>query len=101
MICTGPEVDSALQEGQQIIDEMKKLNFTDREIAIDKESNKTEQLLKNVTEFTYPVENLDKQVDGIKLDFKDFNDKLDDLYEQTQSSFNNALEAEKIIDRSG
>lgn len=97
----GPEIDSAVEEGQQILDGIKKYNLTGRAVSAEKENEKVDQLLQNVTDFKIPVDDLTSEVDGLKDDLKGFNDKLDDLYNQTQYSLNKAQEAQRIIDKSG
>lgn len=95
------EVENALKEGQALLDAIKSHDLTGREEKANKQLVKVEELLKNVTNYKMPVQNLQKEVDGLKKNLKDFNDKLDDLYNHTQYSLNTAKEAENIIAKSG
>lgn len=98
---TANEVTKALEEGQGLLDAMKIYNLTGRENDAKKQLNRVEEVLKNVTDYKLPVQNLQKQVDKIKEDLKMFNDKLNDLDNHTQYSLNMANEAENIIAKSG
>lgn len=91
----------ALQEGQALLDAIKAHNLTGREDKANKQLEKVEELLKNVTDYKLPVQNLQKEVDNLKNNLKDFNSKLDDLFNHTQYSLNTAKEAENIIAKSG
>ncbi|CAG9860176.1 unnamed protein product [Phyllotreta striolata] len=95
------EVDKALQEGQAMLDEMKSHNLTKSETNAVNSFNKVEELLKNVTQFKAPVDELKNRVQTIEGDLKRFNDKLDGLYNHTQFSLNMAKEAEDIIAKIG
>ncbi|XP_030765960.1 laminin subunit alpha [Sitophilus oryzae] len=97
----GSEVEKALQEGQALLEDMKIYNLTGREQEANKQLEKVNELLNNVTQYKIPVENLEKEVEAIKGNIKGFNDKLDDLYNHTQYSLNTAKEAENIIARNG
>lgn len=95
------EVENALKEGQALLDAIKSHDLSGREEKANKQLEKVEELLKNVTNYKMPVQNLQKEVDGLKKNLKNFNDKLDDLYNHTQYSLNTAKEAENIIAKSG
>lgn len=90
-----------MQDGQELLNSMKTYNLTGREKDTNKTLMKVEDILKNVTTYKLPVDDLQHQVDGIKDDLKKFNDKLEDLYNHTQYALNTANEAENIIDKSG
>ncbi|CAG9821860.1 unnamed protein product [Phaedon cochleariae] len=97
----GAEVDKALKEGQAIYDIMKSYDLTQREAKANNATSRVEEILRNVTEYKVPVENLQSEVEKVENDLKDFNKKLDDLYNHTQFSLNMAKEAENIISKSG
>lgn len=97
----GSEIEKAVQTGEALLDSIKSYNLTGREEEADKELNKINEILKNVVNYKYPVENLQGQVDVIKEALKDFNEKLDDLFNHTQYSLNMAKEAENIVARIG
>lgn len=97
----GSEIEKAVQSGEALLNSIKSYNLTDREGEADKELNKINEILKNVVDYKYPVDNLQGQVDVIKEALKDFNEKLDDLYNHTQFSLNMAKEAETIVARIG
>ncbi|XP_060535680.1 laminin subunit alpha [Cylas formicarius] len=97
----GNEIDKALQEGQADLDAIKQYNLTEQETNTNKQLGKVKELLKNVTEYQIPVDDLQKQVEEIKGDIKEFNEKLDDLYNHTQYSLNMAGEAQNIFSRNG
>ncbi|XP_057663543.1 laminin subunit alpha [Diorhabda carinulata] len=97
----GNEVDKALKEGEAILDIMKTYNLTQPNAIANNSLKKVVDLLKNVTEFKIPVENLKEQVDEVEDNLKNFNKKLDNLYNHTQFSLNMAKEAEDIIGKIG
>lgn len=96
-----PEIDSALEEGQQLLEAIKRYNLTGREEIAENELDKVSMLLTNVTNFKIPVDYLEEKTDKVKENLRNFNDKLDDLYNQTQYSLNKANEAQRIIEKSG
>lgn len=97
----GNEVDKALQEGEELLEAMKIYNLTERDQDADKQLDTVNELLQSVKEYKVPVDDLEAEVKGIKDGIKEFNDKLDDLYNHTQYSLNTANDASKIINRSG
>lgn len=101
IIFLGSEIDKAVQAGETLLNSIKNYNLTGREEEANKELNKINEILKNVVDYKYPVDNLQGQVDVIKEALKDFNEKLDDLYNHTQFSLNMAKEAENIVARIG
>ncbi|KAL1517260.1 hypothetical protein ABEB36_001047 [Hypothenemus hampei] len=97
----GQEVASALKEGRELLDAIKIYNLTQREQDAIKQLEKVEQLLDNVKEYKIPVENLETEVSAIKDGIKEFNEKLDDLYNHTQYSLSTAEDAKKILNGEG
>ncbi|XP_066250557.1 laminin subunit alpha isoform X1 [Euwallacea similis] len=97
----GNEVDKALQEGQELVKVIKDYNLTEHEKLAEQQLKKVEELQKNVTEYKLPVDRLGEDIEDIKGGIKQFNDKLDDLYNHTQYSLSTANDAMKIISRSG
>ncbi|VEN47917.1 unnamed protein product [Callosobruchus maculatus] len=98
---TGKEIDNALQEGQEYLNQIKGFDLSGREADADKTLEKVEDVLRNVTEYKLPVEELQEKVDEIKGNLLDIDDKLDDLFNHSQYSLNMAREAENIIAKSG
>ncbi|CAG9771124.1 unnamed protein product [Ceutorhynchus assimilis] len=98
---SGNEVDKVLQEGQELLEAMKIYNLTERQQDAENQLNKVDELMKNVTEYKLPVDNLELEIGEIKSGIKEFNDKLDDLYNHTRHSLTSAEEAEKITNRMG
>ncbi|KAF7271317.1 hypothetical protein GWI33_015789 [Rhynchophorus ferrugineus] len=97
----GTEVEKALQTGQDLLNKIKEYNITDREQEAAKQLKIVDELLNNVTEYKVPVEKLEQEIVAIKGSIKEFNDKLDDLYNHTQYSLSTAKEAEHIISKNG
>lgn len=97
----GAEVDHAILEAEDIFKQIQSHNFTGNEIDATKQLRKVNELLKNVTDFKLPSDGLLTDVDQIKHQLQNFKDKLDDLYNNTQYSFNKANEAEKILEKTG
>ncbi|ERL89440.1 hypothetical protein D910_06807 [Dendroctonus ponderosae] len=95
------EVEEALQKGTELLNAIKIYNLTEREREAGRQLAKVNELLKNVTDYKVPVNNLETEIEEINGGIKDFNDKLVDLYNHTQYSLNTANDAKKIISRSG
>lgn len=101
MDSTANEVEEALQKGSELLSAIKIYNLTEREREAGKQLAKVNELLKNVTDYKVPVNNLEMEIEEITSGIKEFNDKLVDLYNHTQYSLNTANDAKKIISRSG
>lgn len=101
MAFVGNEVEKALREAEDLLETIKIYNLTGREKDAEKQLKKVNELLKNVTEYKQPVDKLEKEIEEIKAGVKEFNDKLDDLYNHTQYSLNTANDAKKLINKSG
>nr|CAI5850401.1 unnamed protein product [Callosobruchus analis] len=98
---TGKEIDNALQEGQEYLNQIKGYDLTGRQTDADRILERVEDVLRNVTEYKLPVEELQEKVDEIKGNLLDIDEKLDDLFNHSQYSLNMAREAENIIAKSG
>lgn len=96
-----PEVETALELAKEYLNDIKRYNFTEREIEATRELRKVNELLKNVTDIKQPVDRQQQEVEYVKNNLTEFNDRLDDLFNHTQYSLNVAHEAQNIMEKSG
>lgn len=94
-------IDESLELSQKYLNEIKDYNFTDKEVDGTKQLNKVNELLNNLTRIKEPVDSQVTRVENLKNDLKNFTDKLDDLFNQTQYSRNVAHEAKNTMEKSG
>lgn len=97
----GPRIDAVLKEAQRDLEAMKIYNLTNRNDMANKERDKVTKLLNDIRNFTVPVKNVDQQLNKLRSNLTDFQNRIDDLFNHTQYSLNKAMEAEKIIQSSG
>ncbi|CAH0547112.1 unnamed protein product [Brassicogethes aeneus] len=97
----GTEIENAIQEGQNTFNQIKLYNLTSNEVDATKQLRKVNELLKNIINFKLPSDGMLGDVEFIKEDLNKFKAKLDDIYNNTQYSINNAMEAERVIRKTG
>ncbi|KAL3275284.1 hypothetical protein HHI36_020052 [Cryptolaemus montrouzieri] len=98
---SGPNIEAAVTQGEEILKNMKQYNLTVREENTINQLQKATELLHNITNFKIPGDNLTAKADSIEEGLKNFTAKLDDLYNNTQYSLNKANEAEQLLRKSG
>lgn len=97
----GPLIDSALREAQKSLDQIKLYDFEDNENAANSELEKVKELLDDIHEMKLPVTDVDDELSTSKANLKDFQRRIDDLYNHTQYSLNKAQEAEDLLSKNG
>lgn len=97
----GPRLDAALKEAQRDLEAMKIYNLTNRNDMAHRERDKVTKLLNDIRNFSIPVQNVDQELNKLRSNLTDFQNRIDDLFNHTQYSLNKAIEAEKIVQGSG
>lgn len=101
IILVGPRIDAVLKEAERDLEAMKIYNLTNRNEMANKERDKVTKLLNDIRNFSAPVQNVDQELNKLRSNLTDFQNRIDDLFNHTQYSLNKAMEAEKIIQSSG
>ncbi|KAK0176557.1 hypothetical protein PV328_000678 [Microctonus aethiopoides] len=94
---SGAKVDSALQEAENILKFIQEMSFTDfRDKATD-QSNQANVLVSEMTEYTFPVNNLSAIANNLGIKVQNFSVKIDDFYNIADKAQELARNAENLI----
>ncbi|KAK9737561.1 Laminin Domain I [Popillia japonica] len=97
----GPKIDAALNEATAILDELKKLNVTGPREAVDKKIDDVELLIFRLHVFKVKIDEQEGTISGLRGKLKDFDEKLDDLYNHTGYSLSKVAETNDLIAQNG
>ncbi|XP_018320894.1 laminin subunit alpha [Agrilus planipennis] len=93
------KVDAALEEASKLLDEINIFNLSGRANEADKQYLKADNLLEKLRNLKKPVDNIDDKAKMFKTNLTTINNKLDDLANHTQFTFNTVLEVEKLLSK--
>ncbi|KRT80924.1 hypothetical protein AMK59_5060, partial [Oryctes borbonicus] len=97
----GPKIDAAINEANVILEELKKLNVSGPKVAVEDKIDRVQLLIMNLHLFKVKIDDQDNVVKGLYDKLKDFDGKLDDLYNHTGYSISKVDEAEDLIALNG
>ena len=93
---SGPKIDNALREAQEILDKIKQVSFIeDRDKATD-QANQANILVSEMISYEEPVKKLELDTDSVRGKVSKLSDEIDDMYNQTRQADDLAYAAEKI-----
>lgn len=92
----GPKIEQAIDEANAIIDEIRHYDFTEREDEATLKLDKAQELLKNMKEFNVPVIDQWDEVEKFNDNLLDINNKINDILNYTQYTFNTVAQAEEL-----
>lgn len=100
-IVPGPKIDAAIKEANEILEELKKLDVTEPRDAVEDKIDRVELLIMNLHVFKVKIDGQEETINGLNDKLKDFDEKLDDLYNHTGYSMSKTNEAGNLILKNG
>lgn len=90
----GPKLEMAVAEAQNILNSLKKYSLTDLEAETSNQLDKVNDLFATFKTFKGPVESIDEEVEDFNNRTNALNERLADLYSQSQYALKNMKEAD-------
>lgn len=105
---SGPKVDNALKEAQEILGKIKQVSFTDERDKATDQANQANILVSEMATYEEPVKKLVKDTDFVSDKVRDLTNQIDDMYNLTLQADERVNAAErlnfenrKLIDQDG
>ncbi|XP_031783644.1 laminin subunit alpha [Nasonia vitripennis] len=105
---SGPKIDNALREAQEILGKIKQVSFTDERDKATDQANQANILVSEMESYEEPVKNLVKDTDFVSDKVRDLTNRIDDMYNLTLQADERVNAAErlnfenkKLIDQDG
>lgn len=95
----GPKIEQAIEEANQIINEIQKYDFTAREEEAVLKLDRAQELKKQMNDFNQPVQDQHDEYEKLKQDIEEINNKLNDISNYTQTTFTNTKQVEELHEK--
>lgn len=92
----GPKIDQALEEGQQVIKEIKNYNFTQQREDVSVPLDRAIALLQDMNDYYLPVGIQWEKLEDVEGFLKEINDKLADISNYTRYTVDKVAQAEEL-----
>ena len=91
---TGPQTDYSIRLGEKLLKEMEEQDFSDPEEEADRVLSKSQQVKEDMAKFAEPVTNHTRLLGELQKELDDFNKKLEDLRNNSDTTLKKSTETQ-------